>query len=152
EAGAVGAVLRFWEWPRAAVVLGAGGVLSQDVLEVACHEDNVPILRRASGGGTVLLGAGCLCFTLVLPYERAPALSEIASSYRYILDRIGEALADVLPGIERAGTSDLAVAGQKFSGNAQQRKRRWLLHHGTLLYKFSLELIGRYLRQPVRQP
>src|SRR5262245_51414573 len=144
EAGAGCAVLRLWEWPRPAVVLGAGCRLADDVAADRCTADGVPVLRRASGGGTVLLSAGCLCFTLVLPYERAPALAEIASSYRYILERVGEALADVLPGIERAGTSDLAAAGQKFSGNAQQRKRHWLLHHGTLLYKFNLDLIGQY--------
>ena len=34
---------------------------------------------------------------------------------------------------------------QDFSGNAQQRKRSHLLHHGSLLYDFDLKLIGRYL-------
>jgi lipoate-protein ligase A len=152
ESAQAGAVLRFWELPRPAVVLGAGCVLAQDVDEPACLADGVPILRRASGGGTVLLGAGCLCYTLVLAYDEAPELAEIASSYRYLLGRVGKALAAIHPGIEPAGTSDLAVAGRKFSGNAQQRKRHCLLHHGTLLYGFDLELVGRYLRQPQRQP
>src|SRR5262249_47797717 len=40
----------------------------------------------------------------------------------------------------------------KFSGNAQQRKRDHLLHHGTLLYDFDLSRVGRYLRMPGRQP
>jgi lipoate-protein ligase A len=152
EAGTGGEMLRLWEWPRPAVVLGAGGRLAEDVNEPACAADGVPILRRASGGGTVLLGTGCLCFSLVLRYARDPALTEIASSYAYILDRTLRALAGVLPGLERAGTSDLAAAGRKFSGNAQQRKRAHLLHHGTLLYGFDLELVSRYLRLPARQP
>ena len=54
--------------------------------------------------------------------------------------------------LQQAGTSDLAAAGRKFSGNAQQRKRRFLLHHGTLLYAFDLSRVGRYLRPPPRQP
>ena len=55
-------------------------------------------------------------------------------------------------GIETAGISDLAAAGRKFSGNSQQRKRRFLLHHGTLLYAFDLSRVGRYLKAPARQP
>jgi lipoate---protein ligase len=112
----------------------------------------VPILRRSSGGGTVLLGTGCLCFSLILSYARDPALTQIASSYVYILDRILQALAGVLPEMACAGTSDLAAGGRKFSGNAQQRKRAHLLHHGTLLYGFDLALVSRYLRLPARQP
>jgi lipoate-protein ligase A len=152
EAGAGGEVLRLWEWPQPAVVLGAAGVLADDVAESACQRDGVPILRRASGGGTVLLGAGCLCFSLVLSFERDPALLTITSSYGSILESVCRALAGIADGIAWAGTSDLAAAGRKFSGNAQQRKRHHLLHHGSLLYDLDLTLVSRYLRQPERQP
>lgn len=145
-------VLRFWEWPGPAVVLGAGGRLAEDVHEEACRADGVPILRRASGGGTVLLGPGCLLFTLVLAYDRAPELAEITPSYCYILGKLRSALAPFAADVQCAGTSDLAVAGRKVSGNAQQRKRRHVLHHGSLLYAFDRSLVGRYLRQPARQP
>jgi lipoate-protein ligase A len=152
EAGEAGEVLRLWEHPHYAVVLGAGGRLAEDVDEPGCQADGVPILRRASGGGTVLLGPGCLLFTLVLSYERDPALRDIHASYRFILTRLAAALERLLPGAERAGTSDVAAQNLKFSGNAQQRKRDYLLHHGTLLYSFDLGRIGCYLRQPARQP
>jgi lipoate-protein ligase A len=152
EAGRGGEVLRLWEWPHYAAVLGAGCALADDVDEAACRADGVPVLRRASGGGTVLLGPGCLCFSLVLSYERGPALREITPSYVYILGRVRDALAGLLPEIEQAGTSDLMSAGLKFSGNAQQRKRDHLLHHGTLLYDFDLSRIGRYLQMPGKQP
>jgi lipoate-protein ligase A len=152
EDGRGGEVLRVWEWPHPTVVLGAGCWLTRDVDEAACAAHDVPVLRRASGGGTVLLGAGCLLYSLVLAYDRSPALRDISTSYRYILDRVREGLAGAVPVIEVAGISDLAVDGRKFSGNAQQRKRRYLLHHGTLLYAFDLGRVGRYLRMPERQP
>src|SRR5262245_37333030 len=85
EAGRGGEVLRFWEWPQPAVVLGAGGSIQEDVHEKNCAADAVPILRRSSGGGTVLLGEGCLCYSLVLSYERSPALAAIRPSYTFIL-------------------------------------------------------------------
>ena len=147
-----GEILRFWEWPAPAVVLGSGGRIAEDVDEAACSADAVPILRRASGGGTVLLGRGCLVYTLVLSYERDPELTDIRGSYRFILGRIAQALAENIGTIEQAGISDLVFAGRKFSGTAQQRKRAFLLHHGTLLYDMDLSQIPRYLREPPRQP
>lgn len=142
-------VLRIWEWPRPAVVLGSGGKVADDVDEAACAADGVPILRRASGGGTVLLCRGCLCYSLVLAYARDERLTEVRASYRWVLGRVLEALGI---GGEVAGVSDLALGGMKFSGNAQQRKRDHLLHHGTILYDAELPLVSRYLRPPPRQP
>jgi lipoate-protein ligase A len=152
EDGRGGEVLRLWEWPTPAVILGAAGRLARDVDEAACARDGVPVLRRSSGGGTVLLGHGCLLYSLVLAYGRAPALGEIPSSYAWILGRLCDTLAGAGLAVEPAGTSDLACAGRKFSGNSQQRKRGHLLHHGTLLYAFDLGLVGRYLHPPERQP
>jgi lipoate---protein ligase len=152
ESGAVGEALRLWEWPSPAVVLGSGCRLTEDVNEPACAVDSVPILRRSSGGGTVLLGSGCLIYSLILSYERDPSLTEIRSSYRFILGRLAAGLSDEPAVLEPAGISDLALAGCKFSGTAQQRKRSFLLHHGTILYQFDLSLIPRYLHEPARQP
>jgi lipoate---protein ligase len=151
EAGDGNEALRFWEWPTPAVVLGGGGSIAIDVNESSCFANGVPIHRRASGGGTVLLGRGCLLFSLVLQYERAAELRDVNASYRWILGRICDALRSVA-NVEHIGISDLAVNNFKVSGNAQQRKARHLLHHGTLLYDFDLPLIARYLNPPEREP
>ncbi len=148
EAGQGGEALRFWEQPSLAVVLGASGTLTDDVEQEACRRDGVAIARRASGGGTVLLGPGCLCFSLVLDMDKRPELRSVSGSYRTIVGSIAGALAPVV----LAGSSDLALGPMKVSGNAQKRGRRFLVHHGTLLYAFDLLLIGKYLKQPLRQP
>ena len=145
-----GEVLRFWELPTEAVVLGSGGIVADDVQISACEEAGIPILRRSSGGGTVLLGPGCLCFTLVLRYDRHPALGEIGSSYRWILDVLINGLR--LPGLALQGICDLTWGDRKFSGNAQQRKRHHLLHHGTILYAFDLPRVAQFLTLPPRRP
>jgi lipoate-protein ligase A len=151
EEGVGGEVLRLSQWPpsgtlqRPVVVLGSACRLGEDVHEEACLADGVPILRRSSGGGTVLWGPGCLLYSLVLRYDRDPALAEIRPSYAWILERVARCLG--VPGVVREGISDLAIAGRKFSGNAQQRKRRFLLHHG-----FDAAAVSRYLRPPPRQP
>jgi lipoate---protein ligase len=155
-------VLRLWELSTLAVIVGAGGSIAVDVNVSACETAGIPILRRSSGGGTVLIGPGCLCFSLVLAYDRAPGLDQIPLSNRYVLGRVLTALQSIAPTALLEGTSDLAIVDHhrtfdggmavKISGNAQQRKRQHFLHHGTLLCRFDLGLISKYLKAPERQP
>jgi lipoate---protein ligase len=151
EAGESGECLRFWESPDPFVVVGLTQRVDDVVYREACAEEGVPILRRCSAGGCVMQGPGCLNFALVLDTAARPELSGIRSSYAWILARVADALkpvADAKP----AGISDVAIDGLKFSGNAQRRKRRFILHHGTLLYRFDLERVTRYLREPEDRP
>ncbi len=135
------ASLRFWEPRTHAVSLGRSSRESGFVL---------PSERRSTGGGTVLLGPGCLCFSLALPVELYPALRDVRDSYCSILGSIGAALG--LDGVTVSGSSDLAWNGRKFSGNAQRRTRQALLHHGTVLYAFDLARVTAALAEPDRQP
>ena len=50
--------------------------------------------------------------------------------------------------------SDIALSGstKKFSGNAQKRGKKFILHHGTILYRFPLERMERYLLYPKQVP
>jgi lipoate-protein ligase A len=151
EAGRLGEGLRFWEAPSYAVVLGAACPLAAEVDEAACAREQVPILRRCSGGGTVLLGPGCLAFSLVLSMEPL-ALRDVTHSYVYILERLRRTLLPAVPDLVLAGTSDLAVGGLKVSGNSQRRMRSHLLHHGTLLYGFDTSRVQKHLHLPARAP
>jgi lipoate-protein ligase A len=144
------AFLRFWESRREFVVLGVSSRLHEDVEVERCRTDGVRILRRVSGGGTVLQGSGCLNFALVVPLAASPALGKIESSYSFIVERTAALLG--IPGAARRGTCDLAVGDRKFGGSAQKRSRLSLLHQGTVLYAFALASIPRYLKEPVRRP
>jgi lipoate-protein ligase A len=50
------------------------------------------------------------------------------------------------------GTSDVAVGDRKISGNAQARRWKALLVHGTLLVDFDYELAEAVLKHPPREP
>ena len=54
--------------------------------------------------------------------------------------------------LQVAGHTDLVVGQLKFSGNAQRRKKDFLLFHGAFLLNFNIELIQKYLRMPSKQP
>ena len=150
EDGAEAEALHIWESPVPVVVLGRSNSAAKEVLQEACVAEGVAILRRDSGGGVVLLGPGCICYSLLLSLDRHPALRDVPLSYRLILGRLADALA--VPGLAIRGLTDLAMGERKVSGNAQRRGSRALLHHGTLLYAFQPTTVQKYLAEPSRQP
>lgn len=145
-------VLRFWESTHPFIVLGRASRAADDVDLAACHTDGVLILRRASGGGTVLQGPGCLSYALVLPLDWHPSLTNIRTTNQFILERMTTAFRQWEPTTAFRGISDLAIGDRKISGNAQRRTRSALLFHGTMLHSMSADLVARYLKHPSRQP
>ena len=85
-------LIRFWEPRDYAVVLGASCRLRDDVLLYACAHDGVPVLRRSSGGGSVVVGPGTLNLTVILPESAAPGLSAVDRAQSYVLERIAESI------------------------------------------------------------
>jgi lipoate-protein ligase A len=145
-------VLRFWEPADYAVILGASCRMQEDVFVDACLTDGVPILRRSSGGGTVLIGPGGLNVTAVVSQSAAPGLSAVDVAHDYVMERIAAALQRSGAAVTIAGRGDLVVDGRKCGGSAQRRLKYWFMVHCSLLYQFALERIGRYLAIPERQP
>lgn len=153
EAGQTGEALWFWESASRFVVLGYGQKAAIEANLENCAADGVPVLRRCSGGGTVLQGPGCLNYAILLAVPEFGPLSTIAGANSWIMNRQRDALARATgEPVTVEGHTDLAIHGVKFSGNAQRRKRHYLLFHGTVLYGMDLSLVGRYLRFPSAQP
>ena len=146
------AVLRFWSPTEYAIVLGRSNRPEQEARLSECLTNGIPILRRASGGGAVIVGPGCLCYSLVLPLaesHRALGSSGITSN---LMSRTAAGLSCLLSDIQVCGTSDLVWQDRKFSGNAQRWLRNAFIHHGTILYNFDLEQMVHYLSHPTREP
>ncbi|HWO40950.1 MAG TPA: lipoate--protein ligase family protein [Candidatus Eisenbacteria bacterium] len=150
ESGSAEAFLRIWEPVTHFVVAGYSNKSAAEVDLSACASAGIPVLRRFTGGGTVLQGPGCLNYTVV--FEHA-ALRTVSDAFAFVLRRHQSCLArllGLLPTIE--GSSDLAVGGRKISGNAQHRKRRFTLVHGTFLLNLDFSLMEALLPPPSREP
>jgi len=153
-----GEVLRLWESKQFFVVLGRSSKIAE-VQTDACRRDDVQILRRPSGGATILTGPGCLMYAVLLDAERRPELRNVDRAHELVLSTIAGALAPFHAGIARHGTSDLTIPAErpsdapiKFSGNSLRLKRHRLLYHGTILYDFPLDRIAAWLADPARRP
>lgn len=99
-------VLRLWEPDNYFVVLGRSSQASLEVNLAACRAQHVPVLRRASGGGTVLAGPGCLMYAVVLNYADHADARDISAAHQLVLTRIADALAPLIPGINFAATEN----------------------------------------------
>jgi lipoate-protein ligase A len=154
ERGRADDILRFWESPEWFVVLGRIGDEKEDLKTEAARADLIPVVRRCSGGGTVLQGPGCMNYSVVISKESDGRLADLRGSYEIILGKVIAALKGLGVNARFCPISDIALAAdqRKISGNAQKRARKYILHHGTILYDFDLAKIERYLAMPKDVP
>jgi len=159
-------ILRFWEAHEPFIVVGYANKIATEVNVVACKERNIPIFRRCSGGGTVLQGAGCLNYALILQITENSPLTGISSANRFIMEKNRAAIESEVrgrrpeAGILVCGHTDLSlvtrhsspITSKKFSGNSQRRKKNFLLFHGTFLLNLDVALMSELLRMPSKQP
>ena len=157
ESGEGAECLRFWESPEPFVVVGYANKVATEVNVAACEARKIPILRRCSGGGTVVQGPGCLNYALVLPITKDGPLHSIPVANQFIMRRNRAAIQAInhQPSTINCairGHTDLAIGEKKFSGNSQRRRKQFLLFHGTFLLDFDLALVSELLRMPSKQP
>jgi len=165
-----GPVVRVWMATAPAVVLGSSSRLDDEVDRAACAAAGVSIVRRPSGGLSVVLGPGCLMWSVITPRSGADEAAgmSIDAIHAATLEPLAAALRAAGRMVVRQGTSDLALTAadfacggspaaavpepRKVSGNALRVRRHGVLYHGTLLDQFDLDLVGRVLRHPPREP
>ena len=150
QAGAEGrTALRLW-WGAGPTVVHGNSEKPEVVADLeACARLGVPVIRRRSGGGTVLQTEDVLNYSLTTPLNRN---LDVKTAFAIGARLLGEALARLGLAASMRGTSDVAVGERKISGNAQARRRGGLLLHGTLLYDLDLDLVETCLRHPPREP
>ena len=145
-------VLRVWEPASTAVIVGRSSPLAREVNLEACRRDGVPMIRRTSGGASIVTGPGCLMYAVLLSYSERPELRMLDAAHQFVMSRLANAIGTLGFDVASKGICDLTLGERKFSGNALRCKRNWMVYHGTILCTFETSLIDRYLGMPARQP
>lgn len=133
------------------VVLGRSNKEETEVFGERCREDSIPVLKRYGGGGTVLLGPGCVVASIGAwvsnPYDNDKyfdllnsALIECFNSHFQKKD------------FGQRGYSDIVYGPKKFVGTSLFRSRKYLLYQASILVDLDLEDINLYLRHPSKEP
>ena len=139
--------LRIWEWDSSAVVIGSFQSLRNEVDPEGAARHGFDVVRRISGGGAMLMGAGSIItYSLYVPASLVAGMT-FADSYAFLDDWVLEALRSL--GIEATyqPLNDIASPHGKIGGAAQKRLANGgVLHHATLSYDMDGQVLTEVLR------
>ncbi|MEO9596124.1 lipoate--protein ligase family protein [Rhodopirellula bahusiensis] len=144
--------LRMWQFDQPTVVLGRSSKINDEVNRPWCQERRIEVLRRCTGGASVVGGPGCWMYSVVLRLLDETSIRKIDVAHDYVMQRVLAAVQTQLPTAERKGICDLTFENRKFSGNSLRVARHHLLYHGTILIGSDLDLIESCLDFAPRQP
>jgi lipoate---protein ligase len=131
-----------------AIVMGISGKPEELINFSKLREEPIPMIRRFSGGGTVVIDHDTTFVTFICNKDcvKVPGIPEkilqwTASVYEPVFAQGGF----------RVRENDYVLGEKKFGGNAQYIcKQRWL-HHSSLLWDFQ-EANMDYLLMPKKMP
>ena len=124
------------------VIIGKHQVTHREINTEFITKNSIPVIRRISGGGTVYHDHGNLNFTFIRQSESGKQVD-----FRKYTQPVIDFLASEGVDARFEGKNDLKVDGLKISGNAEHVHRNRVLHHGTLLFSTSLEMMRNCIRK-----
>jgi lipoate-protein ligase A len=123
------------------LIIGKHQVAQREADTRFVTENSIPVIRRISGGGTVFHDSGNLNFTFIRQSEPGRQVD-----FRKHTQPVIDYLISLGINAEFEGKNDIKVDRLKISGNAEHVHRNRVLHHGTLLYSSSLDLLRKSIR------
>ncbi len=124
------------------VIIGKHQNPAEEVNTRCLREENIPLIRRISGGGTVYHDEGNLNYTYIRNTSDGKQVDFAASTMPLISFLTNQGVKAY------AGEkNEIRTDGMKISGNAEHVFKNRVLHHGTILYSADLELMSRCLKR-----
>lgn len=120
---------------KKAIVVGRNQNTYQEINTKFVHENDVKVVRRQSGGGTVYHDEGNFLFSFIYPNTKPTKID-----FKKMLQPMLTFLNDKYQlNAEFSGRNDILVDTKKVSGTAVYLKNNNVLIHGTLLFDSKLD-------------
>ncbi|KAI3526694.1 hypothetical protein L1887_05955 [Cichorium endivia] len=132
------------------IVMGISGKPSELVEIKPVIEDKIPVIRRFTGGGTVIVDDGTIFVSFICNKDSVP---DVQPYPRHIMSWSSVLYSKVFHGIAdfKLRENDYVFGVRKFGGNAQSiTKNRWI-HHTSFLWDYKTRNMS-YLKVPKRAP
>ena len=139
--------VRFYNWFPPAISIGYFQSLKEEVDLLECEKSGVDYVRRITGGGAVFHEKE-LTYSIVIPEFHSEISKNIMESYRRICGAIIKGLKQLGINSEYVPINDIISEGKKISGNAQTRKLKTVLQHGTVILDVDVDKMFSVLRVP----
>ncbi|MCU4156623.1 lipoate--protein ligase [Carboxylicivirga sp. A043] len=105
------------------------------------NENNIPVYRRLSGGGTVYHDNNNLNFCFIQTGKKGELVNFAKYSEPILL-----ALKSLGINATFGKRHDIQIEGKKVSGNASHVYKNRVMHHGTLLFSSDLHVLNKSLK------
>lgn len=145
--GLVPPTVRFYTWKPSAISIGYFQSLEEEIDIDMCKKLGVDYVRRITGGGAVYHEHE-LTYSIVISESHPMIPRNIMKSYACICGALIKGLEHIGIYSEYSPINDILVDGRKISGNAQTRKSRTVLQHGTILIDVDVDKMFSLLRVP----
>ena len=150
--------LRVFQPTDLRVVIGRHQDPDREVQVAQCQADGVPVHRRATGGGAVVLAPGMVVVALrqsagIQPESRDPVAW--FARINAVLAPVIHDLTGIAPVAHRLGDLAMpedAATPRKILGASLRQNSRLTAYLGVLLIADVAPLMERYLRRPSREP
>jgi len=145
--------LRFYKWVPSTASIGRNQSLSNEIDIQFAEEKGFNIVRRITGGGAVFHDEFReITYSIVCPINLLENLgaNKVIEQFEIITKGIimGLTIFGLKPKKDVIHCPAILLNGKKFSGNAQIRKKGYLLQHGTILLDIDPELMYSVLKAP----
>jgi len=141
--GKVDPTFRFFRFKPSAITLGYTQSIDETIDEERCKEEDIPFVRRITGGGTVFHDyEGEITYSMVTEKSE----EKIEKSFEKNLQPVINTLKNFGLDAKFKPYNDILVNKKKISGSAQRRGKKGLLQHGTLMYATDLEKLADILK------
>ena len=121
---------------QASIIVGKHQNAQSEVNVPFVLRENIPVVRRISGGGTVYQDLGNINYCIISTNES----NQI--DYKRHLNPLISALNCLQIDVEIGKNNELICQGLKISGTAQHVSKGKTLHHGTLLFNTNLDKLN----------
>ncbi|WZZ74309.1 hypothetical protein YC2023_085679 [Brassica napus] len=132
------------------IVMGMSGKPSQ-LLEVGpVIKDRIPVIKRFTGGGTVIVDKSTLFVSLICNKDDVPSVQPYPRS---VMAWSGSLYGEVFEGVDgfHLRENDYVFGDRKFGGNAQSIIRNRWIHHTSFLWDYNVRNMA-YLKLPSKVP
>lgn len=142
---------RFMVWTpdKPYIVLGASNNMQDALVLENVLVDNITVLKRPSGGQTVMLTPNNLIISVVFPdtsVQPKDVFSQVNKLIVSVLQKNG------VDDLRFSGISDIAILERKILGSSIYRSKHLLLYHAVLNVAEPAETFERYLKHPTKEP